>query len=45
MTDGPYAEAKEIIANFGVIQADDYDGQGKVRRSAGDSPVCVRETL
>ena len=25
VTDGPYAEAKEIIASFGVIQADDYD--------------------
>ena len=25
MTDGPYAEAKEIIASFGVIQADNYD--------------------
>ena len=24
-TDGPYAEAKEIIASFGVIQADNYD--------------------
>ena len=25
VTDGPYAEAKEIIASFGVIQADNYD--------------------
>ena len=25
VTDGPYAEAKEIIASYGVIQADDYD--------------------
>ena len=25
VTDGPYAEAKEIIASFGVIQADSYD--------------------
>ena len=25
VSDGPYAEAKEIIASFGVIQADNYD--------------------
>ena len=25
VTDGPYAETKEIIASFGVIQADNYD--------------------
>ncbi len=25
VTDGPYAEAKEVIASFTVIQADDYD--------------------
>jgi hypothetical protein len=25
VTDGPYVEAKEIIASFGVIQADNYD--------------------
>ena len=25
VTDGPYAEAKEILASFGVIQADSYD--------------------
>jgi hypothetical protein len=25
VTDGPYVEAKEIIASFGVIQADTYD--------------------
>jgi hypothetical protein len=25
VTDGPYAEAKEIIASFGVLQADNYD--------------------
>jgi hypothetical protein len=26
VTDGPYAEAKEIIASFGLIQADNYEG-------------------
>jgi hypothetical protein len=25
VTDGPYAETKEMIASFTVIQADDYD--------------------
>jgi hypothetical protein len=25
VTDGPFAEAKEIIASYGVIQANDYD--------------------
>ena len=25
VTDGPYAEAKELIASYGVIQADNYD--------------------
>ena len=25
VTDGPYAETKEIVASFGVLQADNYD--------------------
>ena len=25
MTDGPYTEAKEVIASFSIIQADNYD--------------------
>jgi hypothetical protein len=25
VTDGPYAEAKEIIVSFAIIQADNYD--------------------
>jgi hypothetical protein len=25
VTDGPYAEAKEVIASFTIIQADNYD--------------------
>lgn len=25
VTDGPYAEAKEVIASFSMIQADNYD--------------------
>ena len=33
VTDGPYAEAKEIIASFGVIQADDYDAAVAIARA------------
>ena len=33
VTDGPYAEAKEIIASFGVIQADDYDAALAIARA------------
>ena len=32
VTDGPYAEAKEIIASFAVIQADDYDAAVSIAR-------------
>ena len=32
MTDGPYVEAKEIIASFTVIQADDYDAALAIAR-------------
>ena len=33
VTDGPYVEAKEIIASFGVIQADDYDAAVAIARA------------
>ena len=33
VTDGPYAEAKEIIASFGVIQADNYDAAVAIARA------------
>ena len=33
VTDGPYVEAKEIIASFGVIQADDYDAALAIARA------------
>jgi hypothetical protein len=33
VTDGPYAEAKEVIASFGVIQADDYDAALAIARA------------
>jgi hypothetical protein len=39
VTDGPYVEAKEIIASFAVIQADDYDAALAIARACpGGSP-------
>ena len=32
VTDGPYVEAKEIIASFAIIQADDYDAAVAIAR-------------
>ena len=33
VTDGPYVEAKELIASFAVIQADDYDAALAIARA------------
>ena len=33
VTDGPYAEAKEIIVSFAIIQADDYDAAMAIARA------------
>ena len=33
VTDGPYVEAKEIIASFAIIQADDYDAALAIARA------------
>jgi len=33
VTDGPYVEAKEIIASFTIIQADDYDAALAIARA------------
>jgi hypothetical protein len=33
VTDGPYVEAKEIIASFGVVQADDYNAAVAIARA------------
>ena len=33
VTDGPYAETKEIIASFSIIQADDYDSAVAIARA------------
>jgi len=32
VTDGPYVEAKEVIASFAIIQADDYDAAVAIPR-------------
>ncbi len=46
VTDGPYAEGKEFIGGFDMIQADDLDGAlawaGKLARILGGLPVEVR---
>ena len=34
VTDGPYVEAKELIASFVVIQADDYDAAVAIARES-----------
>jgi hypothetical protein len=45
-TDGPYAEGKEFIGGFDVIQAENLDGAlawaGKLARILGGLPVEVR---
>jgi hypothetical protein len=33
VTDGPYAETKEMIASFSIIQADDYDAAVAIARA------------
>jgi hypothetical protein len=46
VTDGPYAEGKEFIGGFDVIQADDLDGAlawaRRLARILGGLPVEVR---
>src|SRR5262245_37082716 len=40
VTDGPYAETKEVIASFSIIQADDYDAAVAIARACpGDCHV------
>jgi hypothetical protein len=44
VTDGPYVEAKEIIASFCIIQADDYDAAVAIARACpGDTAIEIRE--
>ena len=49
VTDGPYAETKEIIASFSVIQADDYDAALAIARACpGDDnrwPSCPARAI
>ena len=48
VTDGPYAESKEFVGGFDLIQADDLDGAlawaGKLARIAG-LPIEVRPVV
>ena len=44
VTDGPYAEAKEVIASFSIIQADNLDAAVAIARECpGDFTIEVRE--
>ena len=44
VTDGPYVEAKEFVASFTLIQADDYDAAVAIARECpGDNVIEVRE--
>ena len=49
VTDGPYAEAKEFVGGFDVIQAADLDEAlswaGKLARILGGLPVEVRPVV
>ena len=39
VTDGPYVEAKEVIASFSIIQADNYDAAVAIARACpGEDP-------
>ena len=41
VTDGPYAESKEIVASFGVLQADNYDAALAIVR---ESPAAAADS-
>ncbi len=44
MTDGPYVEAKEFIASFSVIQADNYDAAVAIAKECpGDNVIEIRQ--
>jgi hypothetical protein len=44
VTDGPYVEAKEIIASFAIIQAADYDEAVAIARECPGGPAIeIRE--
>ena len=41
VTDGPYTEAKEIIASYGIIQADNYDAAVAIIR---ETPAAAADS-
>ncbi len=42
--DGPYAEAKEVIASFSIIQADNYDAAVAIAKECpGDNNIEIRQ--
>ena len=44
VTDGPYVEAKEVIASFSIIQADNLDAAVAIARECpGDYAIEIRE--
>jgi len=44
VTDGPYVEAKEFVASFSLIQADNYDAAMAIARECpGDNVIEIRE--
>jgi hypothetical protein len=44
VTDGPYVEAKEVIASFSIIQADNYDAAVAIARECpGDNAIEIRQ--
>jgi hypothetical protein len=44
VTDGPYVEAKEFVASFSLIQADNYDAAVAIARECpGNNVIEVRE--
>ena len=44
VTDGPYVEAKEVIASFSIIQADSVDAAVAIARECpGDFTIEIRE--
>ena len=44
VTDGPYVEAKEVIASFSIIQADNLDVAVAIEQECpGDFTIEIRE--
>jgi hypothetical protein len=44
VTDGPYVEAKEFVASFSLIRADNYDAAVAIARECpGDNVIEIRE--